>query len=427
MHYFKQLWREIRALPLVGAVTVIGTALSLFLIMVVMMLQEVQVAPIAPESNRPRFLYVGRMVYVPVDGGMSSMETSYDYHTINELFNGLEHTEAFAVFSHYPYKQTVSEKDGGQVFADFRNVNADFWKVFDFTFLNGRPFTVEEVLGEAPVAVITEDIARQTYGTSDVVGREIYLNGITPYKVVGVVRDVPTVTDCAYAQVWLPIKDDGVENTEDILNWGSFTGVLLADREGRRDEVRQEINRRREILNTRLRPLKVELRDLDVPYLVDEYREAQWQGFRESMEQEKHERYYIYLLLLLIPAINLSNITQSRLRRRFREIGIRRAFGCTRARLVSDILTENFILTLVGGVVGVVAGLLFLWLASDILWKDPNNAGSAAYMSLLSLIDGSVLLCSLGGCFLLNILSAGVPAIKAALMNPVEAIGGINK
>lgn len=416
-----------RALPLVGTVTMIGTALSLFLIIVVMMFQEVQVAPIAPESNRPRFLYVGRKALDAVDGGQSTSEGPYDYRTINELFNGLEHTEAFAVFSAFTYKQTVSEKDGAQLFADFRDVNADFWKVFDLTFLYGHPFTVEEMLGGAPVAVITEDIARRIYGTADVAGRDIYLNGITPYKVVGVVKDVPTVTDCAYAQVWLPVKDDGAENTDDVMFGGSFTGILLADREGRREEVRGEIARRREAINSRLRPLKVELRDLDAPYLVDEYRQAQWSGFKDSMEQEKRERYYIYFLLLLIPAINLSNITQSRLRRRFREIGVRRAFGCTRTRLMADILTENFILTLIGGVIGVVAGLLFLWIASDILWSNPENAGGGAYMSLLSLVNVSVLLYSLGGCFLLNLMSAGIPAIRAARMNPVEAIGGINK
>ena len=53
----KQIIYELKSQPVVSGVSIIGTALAIFLIMVVVMLQEMEVTPIAPESNRDRFLH----------------------------------------------------------------------------------------------------------------------------------------------------------------------------------------------------------------------------------------------------------------------------------------------------------------------------------------------------------------------------------
>ncbi len=50
MNYIKQITAEMRQQPLIGIITLSGTALAIFLIMVVVMLQEMEVTPIAPES-----------------------------------------------------------------------------------------------------------------------------------------------------------------------------------------------------------------------------------------------------------------------------------------------------------------------------------------------------------------------------------------
>ena len=59
--YFAQAWAQLRQQPMVSAVSIAGTALAIFLIMLVVMMQQVKVAPFAPESNRDRFLHVKSM------------------------------------------------------------------------------------------------------------------------------------------------------------------------------------------------------------------------------------------------------------------------------------------------------------------------------------------------------------------------------
>ena len=59
--YFKQALAQLRQHPLISVISIAGTALSIFLIMLVVMLQQVKVAPFSPESNRNRFLHVHYM------------------------------------------------------------------------------------------------------------------------------------------------------------------------------------------------------------------------------------------------------------------------------------------------------------------------------------------------------------------------------
>ena len=52
--YFKQALAQLRQQPIISLVSILGTALAIFLIMLVVMIQQVKVAPFSPESNRDR-------------------------------------------------------------------------------------------------------------------------------------------------------------------------------------------------------------------------------------------------------------------------------------------------------------------------------------------------------------------------------------
>ena len=58
------------------------------------------------------------------------------------------------------------------------------------------------------------------------------------------------------------------------------------------------------------------------------------------------------LLFLLVPALNLSGMNASRIQERVGELGIRKAFGATKATLMGQVFVENMVLMLPGGVAG---------------------------------------------------------------------------
>ena len=60
----------------------------------------------------------------------------------------------------------------------------------------------------------------------------------------------------------------------------------------------------------------------------------------------------LMLLLLLLPAINLSGMVSNRMESRMAEMGIRKAFGAKRRTLLREVIRENLVLTLCGGIAG---------------------------------------------------------------------------
>jgi putative ABC transport system permease protein len=129
-------------------------------------------------------------------------------------------------------------------------------------------------------------------------------------------------------------------------------------------------------------------------------------------------RYLLYAILLIVPAINLSSMLHSRMNRRVSEIGIRRAYGCTRWRIINDIVAENMIVTLVGGVIGLVVAI-FVAMFYDNLFTTNYGAATPA---LGMILNGNTILITFVVCLALNMISAAVPAWQASRLNPVDAI-----
>ena len=109
------------------------------------------------------------------------------------------------------------------------------------------------------------------------------------------------------------------------------------------------------------------------------------------------------------------------MQRRVSEIGVRRAYGCTRGRIIADIIWENFLITLAGGLVGVALGVIFAMTYSD-LYANMDNYGQTLAPALSAVINWSTVAMAIGVCFILNIISASIPAWQASRLNPVEAI-----
>ena len=86
---------------------------------------------------------------------------------------------------------------------------------------------------------------------------------------------------------------------------------------------------------------------------------------------------------------------------------------------------ENLIVTLLAGVLGLLISVGFAWLFSDVIFAQPYSMTlNAPTVDASILLQPSTFLSALLFCFVLNLLSSGIPAWRASRMGIVNAING---
>lgn len=163
----------------------------------------------------------------------------------------------------------------------------------------------------------------------------------------------------------------------------------------------------------------------DRPYNQEVHVATPWANMSPDVNKDRLERLTIYLILLIVPAVNLSSMTHSRLQRRREEIGVRRAFGARRTDIITDIFIENLVITIVAGLIGLALSLIFALLWGGLIFQPGYGVSlSASGLNLGILFHWSTFGWAMLFCFLLNLLSAGIPSLNASRINIVNALTG---
>lgn len=414
-----QILYDLKHQPVISGVTLIGTSLSIFLIMIVVMIQQVPVLPFAPESNRPRLL-LGVNMHVKNKENGADWSARLNQHSARKIYDNLDGIEYVSFYKFDPDRVDVIGPSGEMFLVDARRADANYFNVFDHALVKGRYYTKEEADALMSVAVITESTARRLFGDIEPIGQTFQYD-FNPYTVVGVVKDNSSLATLGYGEVFIPTSvNDG------SLNYNPYTGavaVAMLVKEGVDfRHIRDQVIKRYAEYSTEIAPDGFEPVYHEQPYDIETVAAGVFgSNSTPDTESGKKTRYLVYAILLLVPAINLSSMLHSRMRRRISEIGVRRAFGCTRLRIITDIIGENFIVTVIGGAIGLLFGIVFAKSYTG-LFSDMGNIGSNVTPPLSVLLNWQILLTAIGVCFILNMVSAAIPAWQASRVNVVDAI-----
>lgn len=419
--YFHQAIYQLKENKLISTVSIVGTALAICMIMVMVIVLQVRMSDCAPEVNRSRSLYVKYMsAHQKDDVNDSSTNGPMSLTTARECFKALTVPEAVAIVStDEPVRASV--QGGKKMSADKQETDEAFWKVFAFDFIAGKPYTQADCASGLPRTVVSATVARKLFGTTDVVGQTMQLNQ-ADYTITGVVKDVSKLATACYAQVWVPFTS--TETT--ALTWygntmGTMSVIILAHSAADFPAIRAEAEKLRQKYNEGLGKIEVFYRGQPDTQFASLYRS--W-GERLELSGIILRYVVVIVILLLVPAINLSSMTLSRMRKRMSEIGVRKAFGATGNELLRQIFMENLILTLLAGVIGLLFSYAATFVLNDFLFSNSRNAIQMGETSLSAdmLLNPTVFVATLLFCLLMNLLSAGIPAWKASRMNIMDAL-----
>ena len=370
--YLSQTLHLLKENKLLSAISIIGTALAISMIMVIVIVYEVKTANYEPETHRDRMLTVKWAGAIDKEHPDWNSNSMMSLKVIKQCFYPLKNVEA--VTGVIPFQQKLASIPGGTTNfkCDVSYTDAAFWKVFDFSFLKGSPYVKAEFESGIKKAVISEDIARRLYGTTDVVGKTISLS-YQNYTISGVVKNVSTLAEAAYAQVWAPYTTNNQAETlqfsEGLL--GVFRCYILARNNADFDNIRNQVDRNVNALNTSQKEQNLVLRGQPDSQFVQLTR--RWANEDAKVKETVIQYSIVLVLLLLVPAINLSGMTHSRMKKRMSEIGVRKAFGATRKELLGQVLYENLVYTILGGIFGLILSYLSVILMKAMMGPNATS------------------------------------------------------
>ena len=403
------------------SIYVAGTGLSIAFTMVLFIIYYVKFAPVYPEYNRDRMLVINKSAIAKEGAEEWNNCNSGASPKVAELVKDLPHLEHVGMASMLPpmmgsavlLPQSNEQLEVTQGFAD-----AGFWKVFTFRFLSGKPFNEEAVEASLPVAVLTENLAKRIFASTDVIDKHFKLDG-KDVKVIGVVEDVTGTTPATAADLYLPLYYGMGEMLRPSKKPKGLLGdvgiYMTAPSENDVEALRAEVI---DVLN------RYDQEDTQYTHFWMDQPDVWWKStFRDDCRNAPdiagiiRNVLYMLLALLFIPAMNLCGMISSRMDERMSELGVRKAYGATNASLISQVLTENLLLTLVGGLVGLALAYFIALTGGDWVYHLFDTfvipGGVNPSFTVEMLFNPTLFLTVFGLCVLLNLISALVPTALA--------------
>ena len=416
--YFKQAVEMLKQNKFFSIISITGTALAIMMIMAIIVTDSVKNVSVAPENNRDRTLYLTFQEVTWMDSlgvNRGSTSGSLEIETVKKYISQMETPVLISAYAD-PYRPVSVSTDVSTEDISLKRLFTDpaYWKILSFSFIEGRAFNEEEFLSEISNAVISESAAKKLFRGEPAIGQTININ-LKPYRVIGIVKDVSPVFRVANADIWTPYTPDTKGGYTALLLTKSKKDIALIKEELRKTERKfQDSERTKTILFTGPKTHRIQAMGI-------------WGSSDDEIIEEANTQnrkiWFILIVILLVPAVNLSGLNLSRIKKRTPEIGVRKAFGAKRHIILIQVLCENLITSLTGGIIGLILSVIVLFQMRNWLLGIPPDS-AIPFSTIFSI---PVILSVFAAVILINILAAAIPAYRASRMTIVNSITNNDK
>lgn len=316
-------------------------------------------------------------------------------------------------------------KKGNENIQESRVGYADstLFDVFSLPVISGNPKTA---LKEPHSLVITEKISKKYFGTADAVGQTMLINDTGNYKVTAVIKNIPAQSHFNF-DIFVPMLEDRSALDGNWLseNWNTYV-LLKKDADAKQLEsqlnpfmekhsapllqsaINQDMNQFKKsggYIRASLTPLT------DIHLHSNKIAELDGNGNAQFV--------YIFLaialLILLIACVNFMNLSTARSSNRAKEVGVRKVLGSLKKNLITQFLTESFIISIIALVFALVLAWLLLPYFNQLAGKD---------IHVSTLFQAKMLLSLIGLIIIVGILAGSYPAFFLSAFQPIEVLKG---
>ncbi len=393
-------------------INLFGIVLTLVVLIVAAAIADGVLSPTGPEKYSNNYLTIKRVSAFSADGN-SNWASGLGYHYIKNHVKILTTPEKMSFYT--SSFTSAAFKDGAKISHTMRRVDATYWEILDFEFIEGRAFNQQEFDSGQFLVVINEKLRDSYFNQTNVIGKSITVNN-QRFTVAGVVKNVSQLELEAAADIWAPYTTSpSTAYKEQFL--GDWSAMLYSSKPNGLKAIQNEYLN---IVKNNFRPKDPEefaraISAADTKFeAIARNTINNNDDFDSGANQLILSAIVLIILFMLLPSINMININVSRIMERSTEIGLRKAFGASSKHLVGQFLVESILLTAIGGIFGFAFayGVLQFIVSVDLI---PNAQFT---INLKIFISGLVLI------LLFGLMSGIYPAWKMSKLHPVNALKG---
>lgn len=299
------------------------------------------------------------------------------------------------------YNSTMLE--GGKVFG----IDTYYFNTCGYQIQKGRGFVDRDYKDFRKVTILDAAAAKSLFGGTNPIDKTIEIQGET-FTVIGI---------CDKSNSFKPV----INSIEDYYNYANTgnSGILfipntswpiiynydepqnLIVRAASTDEMGNVGRSCADLLNKSIASADIQYKASD---LLEQAKQLQ-----ELSAATNQQLIWIASISLLVGGIGVMNIMLVSVTERTREIGLKKAIGARKRRILAQFLTEAAVLTSLGGILGVIAGIILAQVISKVSQTPSAISIPAIVFSVLFSMA-------------IGIIFGLLPSIKAANLNPIEAL-----